>query len=281
MSLFSVLSTSIFFVSLETTAYHYKSYIHDSFINPNGTLNDPKNDITHLDVPWTGVRPSKLAYALEPRNADSLSFSNVNTVDYLPLCNWGVDHTSRDDKKDLTLTQGCKLSTVSWFSSIRFTRCSYSLILTSYQIPPLLRWDCWWIRPQAFLILVYLVARVAMKAIALQILPLAWYNFAQKQISAQAIRESSSRLLPIVQLTALLTRANSGGMGLCCFDVIFMTQALVNRHGDWRLMIHAHHGQILVCLIALRAGKFCLFWVMYNYDNLPLIINLFLTLYSK
>lgn len=113
MSLFSVLSTSIFFVSLETTAYHYKSYIHDSFINPNGTLNDPKNDITHLDVPWTGVRPSKLAYALEPRNADSLSFSNVNTVDYLPLCNWGVDHTSRDNKKDLTLTQGCKLSTVS------------------------------------------------------------------------------------------------------------------------------------------------------------------------
>jgi hypothetical protein len=93
-------------------AYHYESYIHDSFINPGDTLDDPKNDITHVDVPWAGVRPSKLAYALEPQNADSLSFNNVNAVDYLPMCKWGVDHTSQDNKKFLKDTQGCKLFTV-------------------------------------------------------------------------------------------------------------------------------------------------------------------------
>ena len=95
----------------------------NSFINPSDNLYNQNNDITFLDVPWAGVRPSKLSYALEPLTADSLSFDNVNTVDYLPLCKWADGHDSPNQTTylagrakilDLASSQGCKLSIVSF-----------------------------------------------------------------------------------------------------------------------------------------------------------------------
>lgn len=72
-----------------------------NFINPSDTLNNPNNDLTFIDVPWAGVRPSKLPYALEPSTATSLNFNNVNTVDYLPLCKWGNNHDNPNQNPNL------------------------------------------------------------------------------------------------------------------------------------------------------------------------------------
>jgi hypothetical protein len=113
----SLISCCLFYLRKIIT---YLSLNHNkSFINPSDNLNNPNNDIAFLDVPWAGVRPSKLSYALEPLTADSLSFGNVNTVDYLPLCKWGDDSPNQNPDLagcakilDLASSQGCKLSTV-------------------------------------------------------------------------------------------------------------------------------------------------------------------------
>ena len=63
-----------------------------------------------MDVAWAGVRPSTLPYALEPREAATLNYNNVNDspnenqkLDFLPLCVWGGGH----DNITLNPSAGC------------------------------------------------------------------------------------------------------------------------------------------------------------------------------
>jgi hypothetical protein len=50
-------------------------------------------DQNYFNVPWSGVRPSNLPFALEPNPiTGDLSYDDPDTVDYCPLCGWGNGH---------------------------------------------------------------------------------------------------------------------------------------------------------------------------------------------
>jgi hypothetical protein len=62
-----------------------------NFADPLDTLSTPTNtDYNYFSTPWTGVRPSALRYALEPRTDDTLNYNDVNNNDHLSLCKWGT-----------------------------------------------------------------------------------------------------------------------------------------------------------------------------------------------
>jgi len=49
-------------------------------------------DQGYFNVPWSGVRPSNLPIALEPDPlSGELSYEDPDTVDYCPMCGWGLD----------------------------------------------------------------------------------------------------------------------------------------------------------------------------------------------
>ena len=62
-----------------------------NFADPSDPLSPINTDYNYLNTPWTGVRPSALRYALEPRSSDdTLNYSDVNNNDHLSLCKWGT-----------------------------------------------------------------------------------------------------------------------------------------------------------------------------------------------
>ena len=44
-----------------------------------------------MNIPWSGVRPSNLPFALEPETDGTLNYEDPSTVDYCPICAWGDD----------------------------------------------------------------------------------------------------------------------------------------------------------------------------------------------
>jgi hypothetical protein len=62
-----------------------------NFADPLDTLSTPTNtDYNYFNTPWTGVRPSALRYALEPRTDDTFNYNDVNDNDHISLCQWGT-----------------------------------------------------------------------------------------------------------------------------------------------------------------------------------------------
>lgn len=74
-----------------------------NFADPSDILSAINTDYNYLNTPWTGVRPSALRYALEPRSDDTLNYNDVNNNDHLSLCKWG---TSATVAKQLYETKG-------------------------------------------------------------------------------------------------------------------------------------------------------------------------------
>jgi len=62
-----------------------------SFANPDDPLTTSQNtDQNYFNVGWGGVRESTLPKALEPNpSTGNMEYSNVDTIDYIPLCQWG------------------------------------------------------------------------------------------------------------------------------------------------------------------------------------------------
>jgi len=81
-----------------------------NFADPSNPASTTTNvDQTYFNVGWGGVRSSSLPYALEPDpTAGTLSYDDVNDVDYLPICKWGSDGASagRGQRKELNQLGG-------------------------------------------------------------------------------------------------------------------------------------------------------------------------------
>jgi hypothetical protein len=101
------------YVNCDGGIIEHTQMIHN-FADPTSPLSTATNvDQTYFNVGWGGVRSSTLPFALEPNpTTGTLDYTDVNTVDYLPLCKWGDgDHDNpnnaaagrgaRADLKDL------------------------------------------------------------------------------------------------------------------------------------------------------------------------------------
>ena len=75
-----------------------------NFADPSDPLSTINTDYNYFNTPWTGVRPSALRYALEPRSDDTLNYSDVNNNDHLSLCKWGT--STATVAKQLSQTKG-------------------------------------------------------------------------------------------------------------------------------------------------------------------------------
>eukprot|EP00581_Thalassiosira_minuscula_P014784 CAMPEP_0183721232 /NCGR_PEP_ID=MMETSP0737-20130205/13573_1 /TAXON_ID=385413 /ORGANISM="Thalassiosira miniscula, Strain CCMP1093" /LENGTH=1108 /DNA_ID=CAMNT_0025951205 /DNA_START=33 /DNA_END=3360 /DNA_ORIENTATION=- len=69
-----------------------------NFADPNNALSTSTNiDQRYFNVGWGGVRASTLPFALEPNPTDgSLDYADPDNVDFLYLCNWGLDDPNKD-----------------------------------------------------------------------------------------------------------------------------------------------------------------------------------------
>ena len=65
----------------------------ENFPDDPATADQNEQDIlldqTYFNLPWSGVRPSNLPYALEPETDGTLNYEDPSTVDYCPICAWG------------------------------------------------------------------------------------------------------------------------------------------------------------------------------------------------